>query len=212
MKTVELFLDMDGVLCDFATAAFDACEQKFNPMTYPKGEWELSKAWGGTEKDMWQCIDDNGSPFWENLTKYPWAETLLALSNTVTILSSPYWFPSCHYGKAAWHEDNIGREIELILCKSKHLLAGPGRVLIDDNNKNCERWQAAGGYAILFPAVWNSGWRHALEPMEIVLQEWNAVCATLGVESSPADCIAKAAESAAEVLGITKPRSVTEAG
>jgi hypothetical protein len=38
----------------------------------------------------------------------------------------------------------------------KHLLAGPGRLLIDDHPGNCHDWNESGGVSILFPRPWNT--------------------------------------------------------
>ena len=42
------------------------------------------------------------------------------------------------------------------LTPQKHLLAGPNRILIDDNDRNIEAFRAAGGIGILFPQPWNA--------------------------------------------------------
>jgi hypothetical protein len=38
---------------------------------------------------------------------------------------------------------------------SKHLMANPKHLLIDDNARNCQKFSDAGGLAILFPQRWN---------------------------------------------------------
>jgi len=171
---LELFLDMDGVLCDFVTAGFAACGDTFNPVTYPKGEWGLWKALNITEKDMWQAIDSTAG-FWGKLQRYPWVGELLDLHDDIKVLSSPHYSQACYAGKLKWHLEHIGPTIELILCKSKHLLAAPGRVLIDDSDENCEEWRQAGGHAVLFPTVLNSDWRNALDPIPPVMDRWQAI-------------------------------------
>ncbi len=165
---LELFLDMDGVLCDFVTAAHAACGCTFNPVTYPKGVWPVWEAMGMSESQMWNHID-SFPYFWKQLEIYPWCGELLDLADDVKILTSPHYTAECYQGKLVKY---IPRSVELILCKSKHLLAKPGRVLIDDSDENCHEWRGAGGIAILFPTVLNANWRLALDPITYVKDEW----------------------------------------
>jgi len=41
-------------------------------------------------------------------------------------------------------------------------------LLIDDNAKNCEKWEKAGGKAVLVPRPWNYAWQQAGGVMETV--------------------------------------------
>jgi len=51
----------------------------------------------------------------------------------------------------------------------KEAFAAPGNVLIDDNRAACEKFEAAGGRAICFPAPWNT--EHVpLDPYKHVLK------------------------------------------
>lgn len=78
----------------------------------------------------------------------------------MTILTSPSLAPSCLEGKVRWLYEHFPKEkgrhfSDFLIGNQKHLLAWPGRVLIDDAEANVEKFRSAGGEAILFPQVWN---------------------------------------------------------
>jgi 5'(3')-deoxyribonucleotidase len=194
MNISHIFIDIDGVLADFISKAFTAHGSRYDEATYPKLEWSIANVLGITEGFFWDQIDDAAPNFWPKLALYPWAKELLAEASgiaPVLLLSTPSKHPSCHYGKRQW-VDKHAHEFELILCKSKHFLAAPGRVLIDDNDGNIAKWREAGGIGILFPQPWNKNHPfigdklgHALEQLHIVAdaqsaerpsREWIALC------------------------------------
>ena len=87
-----IFVDMDGVLCDFITAAFSAHGQRFNPKDYPRGEFACEKILGITTNEFWRRVDFGGEAFWENLEPYLWALDLvkeLQQIDQVIIATSP---------------------------------------------------------------------------------------------------------------------------
>lgn len=162
MAELEIFVDIDGVLADFVSASIAVHGGQYDEEAYPKLEWSIANVLGITESEFWAKIDATEPNFWPNLDPYPWALNLLESVRTrgrVSLLSTPSKHSSCHSGKRQW-VDRWVSDCELILCKSKDLLSGPGRVLIDDNDGNCEKWRARGGTAILFPQPWNQN--HAL--------------------------------------------------
>jgi hypothetical protein len=59
-------------------------------------------------------------------------------------------------GKNSWIRIMFGPDIKVSYTSEKHLLAGPGRLLIDDSPRNCERFAMFGGAALLFPRPWNA--------------------------------------------------------
>lgn len=171
MKFEYIFLDMDGVLCDFMASAFRVHSREFNRDDYPIGVWEIADHWQMPVDDFWAAIHADAD-FWTTIPVYPWVEELIALSRAhakqVKILTSPAKHANCFAGKRQWWEKFIPRDIELIICKSKHLLAGPTRLLIDDGDHNVVPWTTAGGPAILFPQPWNQNWHLADLPMSHV--------------------------------------------
>jgi hypothetical protein len=175
LKFSHVFLDMDGVIADFVSEALAVHEttlQDFLPK-WPKGEWRfdriLCEGCENPEDVFWYKIDAESNHssnlkhgrggFWERINPYPWLPELLSvcqsLTDSLSLLSTPSRSPHSYSGKRRWC-DKYAPDIKLILTDQKHLLAAPGRLLIDDSDKNCDAFRAAGGSAILFPQHWNS--------------------------------------------------------
>jgi hypothetical protein len=168
VKYEYVFLDMDGVLADFMGGAHKAHGREYDVATYPKGCWEIADHWQMPVDEFWAGIHAVRY-FWELLDFYPWMNELLTLAaehgSEVKLLTSPARSPFCYSGKRAWCDQFIPKGIELIICKSKHLIAGPNRLLIDDGDHNVDPWRKHGGQAILFPQPWNDYWHMADDPM-----------------------------------------------
>lgn len=155
--------DLDGVYGDFITGSFLAHERKPEPVT----KWNYFEAWGITEAEFWAPIHKLGNDFYGEFVKpYPWAAELFEVVKKYTtdqiFLTAPSNHPACYAGKKVFI-DKYFPGVKLVVAKDKQLLAGPRRVLIDDNDKNCETfknptepWAFPGGESILFPAAWNN--------------------------------------------------------
>ena len=159
---MKIFIDMDGVLCDFATEAMALFGQQYDRRKWPIGHYCIASAVGVDVAEMWRRINARGSLFWENLNAYPWAADLLKMVRDYdaefSVASVPGPCGSSAAGKLRWLDKNTGEPPPFrryFLGPEKHLLAGPGRVLIDDKTENCEQWVAAGGSAIIWPQPWN---------------------------------------------------------
>lgn len=160
---ISLYIDLDGVLCNFVKGCFDLFEEEFIPERWPDGEWEIGKVLGISKNHFWRIIDGGGHDFWANLEPLPWFDELVQLSNSIDpnfhLLTSPSRNPNCSKGKMIWIQKHFGwdfRRFILASAKSKHHCSGPNRILIDDKPSNIEDWIAAGGTGILFPTVWNT--------------------------------------------------------
>lgn len=156
-----IFLDMDGVLCDFVSAAFRAHGKEFCSATYPKGEYRIERVLGVTYDQFWVNIDGLGNNFWPTLKPYSWMQRLVAkvfeFDSEVKIATSPSENPNSWSGKQFWLRWHGLGHIRAKMGDEKWLLAAPGRCLIDDSDENVNEFRAAGGDAILFPQPWNSG-------------------------------------------------------
>lgn len=174
-----ILLDMDGVCCDFVSAACRANGQDIKdilPKWEPGGGGEFYKLWGATKEEFWGPI--NGDPsFWVKLKAYPWFGELLEVvfghvRDQWWFATSPSECPTSQFGKAQWlleHEFDPDRDA--MIGSHKELMAKPGVVLIDDRESNCQSFREEGGHAILFPARWNSNHEHKDNPMPYVRQE-----------------------------------------
>ena len=66
----------------------------------------------------------------------------------------------CIKGKEVWLD---GDAFRMIPTEHKHLLAAPGRVLVDDSTKNIANWIKHGGIGLGLKQPWNNfaldGWQ-----------------------------------------------------
>ncbi len=165
----HIFLDMDGVLTDFVSAALRLHGQPESLQNWPPGERDIPKLLRLSRTQYWNLIDAQGADFWASLEPFPWFSDLVTLVREfapLTILTSPSLAPPCLEGKVRWLYSHFPREkgrqfTDFLIGNQKHLLAQPRRVLIDDAEANVEAFHAASGHAILFPQVWNRN--HAIE-------------------------------------------------
>ena len=153
------FIDLDGVLVDFVGEFLRRHKALGGQEVHESSvdRWAIHEVLGIHETTMWSRLEDEG--FWASLELYPWSRELLfacqSLGGQVAILSSPGHCPSTASGKMRWAAKHLPG-VPLILAHRKDLIAGPGRVLIDDSDDNCASWTRAGGRAVLFPQWWNA--------------------------------------------------------
>lgn len=152
-----IFCDLDDVLADFTGAA---CRIHDKPLPLT---WGLYTEWGMSREDFWEPINNLGDEFYAEYVKpLPWVDQLLdackRADNEFAILTAPgdNW-PGLN-GKKEWINRYVGSDVEVILCHHKHLLAAPGRLLIDDKYENCLHFAMFGGASILFPRPTNTKW------------------------------------------------------
>lgn len=158
----HILLDMDGVLVDFFRAALRKHNAEHLVYGWPPGEWFMERVLGISDKAFWAPIDADPS-FWMSLSGYQdWRKLYAACCAyaPTTIATTPSHHPHSAYGKVVWLQKHLGEDFRsYMLGPQKHLLATPTRLLIDDRDENCERFEKAGGKALLVPRPWNS--RHA---------------------------------------------------
>ena len=163
MKIEQIYVDMDGVLADFLTGAIWL--MRGGPADPILRAWsddpDICPQLGVTMNELWFRIDCAGEAFWAGLHAFPWARFLFECCSDVAptvVLSSPSWDPSSVSGKLLWLNKHMGKGRAFrryLLGPPKHMVAAPGRVLIDDREKNCWLWEEHGGTAILFPSPSN---------------------------------------------------------
>jgi hypothetical protein len=147
-----LFLDMDGVLCNFDHDFFKLTGKE--PREY---EAEVG------EKKFWTFILDQGTRFWEDLTPTKDMEELkeFAFSNflRIGILSSSskksHGSNMVKNGKLKWLRKHgflskIPNENIIIVdsARDKKKYAWKNKILVDDYEKNVKEWLGAGGVGI----------------------------------------------------------------
>lgn len=162
MRINQIYLDMDGVLCDFVGAALRVHKRMDALDAWPKGEWDIANVLGVKEHEFWARIDYHGEHFWADLQPYPWMNGLVKMlscySIPIMIASSPSYDPYSAAGKLLWLDRYLPQfRRRYFFGGAKHLLASPWAVLIDDNDKNVDEFRKSGGKAVLFPQPWNHG-------------------------------------------------------
>ena len=176
-----VFLDLDGVCCDFVSAALqrnglDENDRAELLARWPFGEWSIPKLIGKTDEEFWKPINGDAS-FWRGLSQYPWFGSLIRKcedmsDGEVMFATSPSRCPFAYKGKAEWLIDRgIKSNDRAMFGSKKHLLANANTVLVDDSDKNVSEFRDAGGKAILFPQVWNTNYEYIQDPMGYVRGE-----------------------------------------
>lgn len=157
-----VLLDMDGVLTHFIDAALRAHGKRPEPIleAWPRGVFGAHTILGIDIGAFWVPINRLGEAFWRTLPPFPWTRDLLDWAETVpahwAICTSPSRDPACPRGKMEWLYAHVRPAFrDVALTPKKHLLARPDVVLVDDTERMCERFEAEGGHAVLFPQYWN---------------------------------------------------------
>tara|TARA_B100001057_G_scaffold156707_1_gene157229 strand:- start:6675 stop:7856 length:1182 start_codon:yes stop_codon:yes gene_type:complete len=150
-----VYLDMDGVLADF-----------FGGVEFLYGVDHWKELTNDKTKDLKKQVIDRitGTDFFAVLPKFPTADALIDMVKKFTggkfsINTSPLRGDhenSAKY-KKVWISNNIEQPDEIIVTGRKESYAkdkgtGTPNILIDDRPINIQKWQAAGGYGILYQA------------------------------------------------------------
>lgn len=153
---MRIFLDMDGVVASFMQGAIDLLGL---PITEADvDQWNIHLNYVEHEYFL-RLIQAAGLGFWANLPLYRWSKEIVELCQEFDpgfhFLTSHGDFPSATAGKSLWVRTHFKWE-NMLATREKDLLAGKGKVLIDDKPANCDAFERAGGKSILFERPWNS--------------------------------------------------------
>ena len=150
-----VYLDMDGVLADF-----------FGGVEFLYGVEHWKQLTNDKTKDLKKEVIDRitGTDFFAVLPKFPTADALIDMVKKFTggnfsINTSPLRGDhenSAKY-KKIWIQNNIETPDSIVVTGRKETYArdkasGTPNILIDDRPVNIQKWQAAGGYGILYQA------------------------------------------------------------
>lgn len=155
---MTICLDIDGCLANFN----DAAQQVHGVEAFEPTHWDWYKDLGLSEEAFWKPIHDLGPRFYgEFVQPYPWYREIIHLvsdADDFVFVTACSDSPHCYSGKFNWVR-NQGLTQEVIICKSKHLLANEEHLLIDDNDDNIVKFRGANLFfespAFLFPQPWN---------------------------------------------------------
>lgn len=159
MEITHIFLDMDGVLADFVAGAFRLHGRHDLAESDAPFPYELWEAMGMTAEQFYAPL---GVDFWATLPLMRHADRYIEnVKNSglrwSILTAPPRDWRACVTGKHRWLEENYSHWVasKMIAYRNKDDLAGPGRLLIDDSEKNCELWRQAGGVALCPSRRWN---------------------------------------------------------
>ena len=165
-----VYLDMDGVLADF----FGGVEKMY-------GVEHWKQLTNDKTKDLKKEVIDRitGTDFFATLPKFSSADALIDMVKKFTggkfsINTSPLRGDhenSAKY-KKLWISNNIEQPNDIVVTGRKESYAkdkgtGAPNILIDDRPINIQKWQAAGGYGILYQAN-----RDSLEKIKKGLEDY----------------------------------------
>ena len=142
----RIYVDMDGVLCDFILAAKRATGQDWTGLRSGQ-DWESIRK----TKNFWANMPwtRDGKQLWSYLSKYkPHILSAFSLED-----------PNCIPGKKRWLRKEVGYTqnsmINIVRRRQKKDFAMKGSaikrqpaILIDDYSKNVQQFRAAGGIGI----------------------------------------------------------------
>lgn len=134
---MQLYVDLDGVLCDFEKRVHEIFGKSPKEIP-PKVLWrKLSSIENFYAELDWM---PDGKELWNSVKHLnPTILTGIPLGN---------WAPK---QKRSWCYRNLGSTVSVITCfaKEKQMYSGKNKILIDDTSRNIDQWNAMGGIGIL---------------------------------------------------------------
>jgi len=123
--------------------------------------WPWDFAGGYTQEEFWTRVTEK---VWESAPVSKLCSKLIHMCfyyfdpSQVCILTAPRPEAGCIEGKKTWVKKHMPKSLQrnVIYTEVKHLLACQNSLLIDDSDKNVDRFRLHGGRAILVPRPWNS--------------------------------------------------------
>ncbi|CAM9588073.1 unnamed protein product [Chrysoparadoxa australica] len=141
---VQVFCDLDGVLCDFDAGVRRVFNGK-GPEYFHRGS--IAKMWGGlarVEGGFYSKLDwmPGGYDLWQHISVMDPAPIIL------TGLPRGTW---AEPQKRAWCQRELGDHVQVITCMSRDkqkYCVRAGSILIDDREDVGERWMQFGGHFV----------------------------------------------------------------
>lgn len=164
---MRIYLDLDGVLTDFDKQLSKLLGR---PTTMDK-EGNDPKTWGAITRagtKFWATMDwmPGGDMLWQEIKKYE-----------PIVLTAPSNHKSSYEGKKEWLKKNLPG-VPFIIEQDKYKYASPESILIDDREKNINKWEKSGGIGILHKSA-----PKTLIKLAEIIQEWGKKQAVTQSES-----------------------------
>ena len=168
----RIFLDMDDVLNRWSSACFAKFYGAPPPSSFFNGYFERHgydvlgavNELCSTQMSKQTFWDSFPREFWANVPVSDEAMILIGLceqlvgKDHVCILTAPTLDPDCLAGKLEWIHRFMPKWLhrQFLVGSCKQFCAHPEALLIDDADKNVDRFREWGGHAILVPRPWNT--------------------------------------------------------
>lgn len=160
----SVLLDMDGVLVNFIQGALDVHDiQKTPEEIYGNdlGNCDLLQLLKMTAVAFWKPMNEE---FWAKLDWMPDGAKILEIverwcgRDNICLLTDPGPNYGAVDGKKRWIERHLPRHYKdsVLFGSRKWVCAHSNSILIDDSDKNINRFIEKGGNTILLPRIWNS--------------------------------------------------------
>ena len=153
----RIIIVADGVLAAFPEAVLSLFGK--DESVIQQGNPEMSDWLGVSSEEMWNKIRDTKS-FWRDLKTYPWSESLqkaCSLWGCTSISLGDSHSPDVVCQRFHWGAKNL-HELQHAVNDDLLAKARSESVLISDSSTLTSMFRAAGGWAILFPTLWNENW------------------------------------------------------
>lgn len=178
MTKPMVFLDMDGVIADFvgSTCKAHGLESPYGN-TNCLGIFEMEQCWGMSEEDFWKPLGT--FEFWADMPKTPEADEIVDFllckfgKENICILTNPSFYDGCISAKKQWVKKNYPMLAgQMLFGSQKQFLAGSGRFLVDDRDKNIQSFNKFGGHGITVPRPWNHRYFYSDTVMQFIKSEF----------------------------------------
>lgn len=171
-----IYLDMDGVLVDFAGGALLAHDVEPDRVSEIQAYWSVNEPCGTSKAEFKEWLHNAPPEFWEDLGWTDYGQNVYEMCSEfapVVLMTSPSG-PNSACGKLKWIAKNLPNHGRFAITSCKHHMAHPGALLVDDHAENVNNFRGNGGKAFLWPAFWNSAGRmpqdYDLEDLEVLLK------------------------------------------
>lgn len=147
--TYQIFVDLDGVLCDFAKHVKQITGLEFQDDNR-------------LDADLWDqvhAIQEAGDAFYSIMDQMPDADTLwqyVSSHQPCILTSTGKYYDYARAEKVIWVEKHLTGYANIITVPRSALkahYAAPNHILIDDRMKSISPWTQAGGIGILHTSV-----------------------------------------------------------
>jgi hypothetical protein len=191
----QIYIDMDDVLNTASPALLrwlgaslyaDDYEDYARQAGESARQYDILAHWNAM---MPHCRIETYREFWPRFTVQAWAElpmsedcdwlvqvcgSLVGQEN-VRVMTAPVVGPGEEQnivGKLRWAYDCLPKWLRLGIEPEKGLLGAPGRLLIDDTEKNTKLWSARGGSSLLWARPWNTAQPMDRNQLATFLTDW----------------------------------------